>query len=310
MHNKLSENHIAFVAQELFGISEEFGNEIGRSPSSGELFEVLTSGLKSCRDHTLLNVHPANIIKLEPKLKRGIKQSEIGNSLEATESAVLNLNDNVFVIATEFISNLANVIKTDTGRAPTLDELCEVLVEGLHQCDNNLLVAIIPVHIAGVKAKLRKQRKIISKAGDILAIPAKNGECFIGCVLAKNRFGTAYGFFEGTSQPRPISASSHPPAKRHPIYSSDEFIDSGRWKIIGHDEDLLSLFPAEPEIYHREQLISDGPEIDPYGVGETASGQLRQLTKEEAEELGLLSGEYSQGYLAKYLEKRLNDTLQ
>lgn len=310
MHDKLNESHIAFVAKELLGISEEFADEIERRPSSLELFEVVTWGLKSCRDDTLLDVHPANIITLEPKLKRGIKRSDIGSSLEATESAVADLNDNVFVIATEFISNLANVIKTDTGQAPTLDELCQVLVEGLHRCDDDLLVDITAAHIVGVKAELRKQRKIVSKIGDILAIPAKNGECFIGCVLAKNRFGTAYGFFEGTSQPRPISASSHLPAKRHPIYSSDEFIASGRWKIIGHDEDLLSLFPAEPEIYHREQIISSGPEIGPYGSGETASGQLRHLTKEEAEELGLLSGEYRQSYLAEYLEKCLNDTLK
>jgi hypothetical protein len=294
----------------LLGISEAFTDETRRRPSSLALFEVLTWGLQSCRDDALLEVHPANIIKLEPKLKRGTKRSNIGSSLEARESAVLDLNDNIFVIATEFISDLVNIIKTDTGQSPALDELCEALVKELHRCEDDLLVDIAPAHIVGIQAKLRKQGKIVSKIGDIVAIPAKDGEYFIGCVLAKNTFGTAYGFFEGTSQSKPVSAASHSPAKRYPIYSGDDFIASGRWKIMGHDANLLTLFPAEPEIYHRENIISDGPEIGPYGAGETASGRLRQLTKEEAEELGLLSGAYSQVYLAEEMEKHLNDTLQ
>jgi len=309
MNTNSNENHFAMAAAGLAEISEEFVDEIERRPSSIELFAILGWGLKSCRDNTLLDVNPANITALKPKVKRGAKRLVSNTDVDETESAVEDLNDNVFVIANDFISELANAIKLDAEQAPTLDELCSVIVGGLHQCDEDLLVDISPAHIVGVKAEIRKQRKIISKVGDLVALPAKNGEFFIACILAKNCFGTAYGFFEGTSKPRPISASSHPPAKQHPIYSDDEFVATGRWQIIAHDKDLLSLFPAEPEIYHTEQLIDDGPEIGPYGSGETASGHLRHLTKEEAEEIGLISGEYNQVYLAEELEDYLNGKL-
>jgi len=152
-------------------------------------------------------------------------------------------------------------------------------------------------------------KKISAKVGDIVAIPAKNGEYFIAVILVKNPFGVAYGFFKRTSGIKPISIDLHPPVEPHPIYSGDPSMAHGRWKIIGHDERLLSLFPADPEIYHYQHKDKPNPDIGPYGSGETASGKLRPLTKEEAEELGLASGEYRQTYLPEVLEEHLNAKL-
>jgi hypothetical protein len=312
--NDSQQSPAALAAQGLHEVAEEFTDAIGRKPSSNELFEILMWAIKSGPDGMLADVNPANIIALKPQIKNGAKRFESWTRSDDTEAAVADLNDATFVVASDFLRELTNIIKNRTGQPPTLDDLCRLLVEGLHQCDDDLLVDISPMDIVGIKAEVRKQGKISVKVGDIVAIPAKNGEYFIAIILAKNVFGLAYGLFEGTSNLRPVSIHSHPPVRRHPIYSGAEFIANGRWKIIGHDEELQSLFPAEPEIYHRKQAIPGAPELEamigPYGSGETASGRLRDLTKEEAEEVGLLSGEYEQIYLPGSLEKYLNAKLE
>ena len=307
MDRERNERHVALTAAGLRDISDEFADEMGRRPTSLELFEILTWGLRSCRDDALVDVHPANVIGLAPKVKGAVR---VPRGTDDAESAVGELNDSAFVTANDFLSELTGAIRADTGQPPTLDALCAVLVEGLQRCDEHMLVGVSPAQIVGIRTETGKARKIVTKVGDVVAIPAKNGEYFIASVLAKNRFGTAYGLFDGTSRLKPVSASSHPRPKRHPMYSGDRLVASGRWKIIGHDEGLLSLFPAEPEIYHREQVIPGGAEIGPYGSGETAEGRLRHLTLEEAEEIGLLRGDYNQAYLEEDLEDHLNSTLR
>jgi len=59
--------------------------------------------------------------------------------------------------------------------------------------------------------------------------------------------------FRSTHQKTLLDAmplESHPPIFKYPLYSGMEFINNGRWKIIGHDEGLLSLFPSNPEIFY------------------------------------------------------------
>jgi hypothetical protein len=301
-------HHIRLASEGLNVISENFAVEIERRPIILELMEILTWGLKSCHDDVILDVHPANIIELKPKFKSGIKPNNL--HFNEKESAIYDLNDNVFGLATSFFSDLSKVIINDTGKSPTLNDLCDLLVKGLNECTDDILTDISPIHIVGIKTKILKRQKISTKIGDIIAIPARNKEYFIAIVVAKNRFGTAYGFFEGTSPLRKFSKSSHLIPKRYPIYTSDDLVASERWKKIDHVEDLLALFPTEPEIYHEPQIIEGGPEIGPYGSGETASGRLRNLSKEEAEEIGLLSGEYDQIWLAEFLEESFNSKFQ
>ena len=309
MSTNLNKRYFDLVVSGLNEISDEFVDELKLKPSSLEMFEILSWGLKACGDDMLADINPKNITALKPKIKKGTKSIEQSAASDQKESLVGDLNDHVFVISNDFFAGLVNAIKLDIGQAPTLENLCDVLLEGLHQCDDDLLLDVLPSKITGIKSEIRKQRKILSKVGDVIAIPAKNNAFFIACILAKNCFGTAYGFFEGTHKPRPISTTSPPPINPYPVYSDDEFVVSGKWQIISHDEKLLLLFPSEPEIYHIDQIFDEGPKIGPYGSGETASGDLRDLTKEEAEKIGLLSGEYHQSYLAEDLEAYLNSKL-
>jgi alkylhydroperoxidase/carboxymuconolactone decarboxylase family protein YurZ len=309
---EFQEKLIATAARGLTEVADEFADELERRPSSAELFEVVAQALKSFGDERLSDVSPSNVAALKPQIKRGAKRLDSRQEADGPEaSSVSDLNDAAFVVAGDLVADLADGFKRETGLPPTLNELCGLLVAAAQRCDAGLLADINPADIAGLKAEVNKRRKIKAEVGDIVAIPLENGEYAIAVILAKNTFGVAYGFFQGASKiPRPFSVNSHPPAAPHPVYSTDALVANGRWKIVGHDEALLSLFPSEPEIYLRQQVIPGMPDygknIGPYGSGQTASGRTRDLTKEEAEELGLLDGTYRQTFVAQYLEDHLS----
>jgi hypothetical protein len=300
---------IALSAEGIKEVADEFAAEMRHRPSCADLFEILTWALRTGDKDKLSDVNTYNIIALRPQMK---KRDGRPDSLDRDYSggAVAGLNDAVFVAASDFLLRLVKAFKDATGRLPSLTDFCDLLVDGLRQCDELLLDDIFPAQITSVKPEVLKQKKITPRVGDIVAIPARNGDYFFAVVLAKNAFGTAYGLFEGTSRLKPVSKDSHPAVNPRPVYSADDLIESGRWKIIGHDEGLLSLFPEEPEIYHRQRADRPNPQLGPYGAGETASGKLRPLTREEAEEIGLLGDEYRQSYLPETLENYLNAKLK
>jgi hypothetical protein len=298
------------------GLSEmvaTFTSEIGQKPSLSELFEILCWELKACPDDCLEDVSVSSIVALKLKMKRGGKISESPINEDVPESAtstIEDLNDNIFVIANDLLSGAINAFSLNNGRGPSLKELCGLLWEGLKSCENNILRDVDLSQVLGISAEIRKQKKISSKVGDLVAIPAKDGKFFAACILAKNCFGTAYGIFDGTYHLRfsrkPLTLTS---PRLHPIYSDNVLISSGRWQIINHSEELLSRFPAEPEIYHIDQILEDGPKIGRYGSGETPSGIMRDLTKEESGEIGLLTGKYNQVYTGEDLEIYLSESL-
>ena len=309
MGQKSLEPYVDLAADGMRDAAQAFADEIGRKPSLSELLEILTWALRSCRDDALSDVHPANVIALRPRVRKGAKGNSSGPDSPAMESAVQDLNDSAFVIASSFLARLVSAIKADTGQAPSTSDVCDLIAKAL-QVDNHLLVALGPGDLVELEAEVRKSRKFVPKLGDIIAIPAKDGRFFVGVILDKNVFGTAYGFFEGTTGLMPFSKLSQGTPRRHAIYSGDQLIASGRWKIIGHDEKLLELFPRNPEIFHYPQSVPGNPPVGPYGSGETPSGQLRNLTKEEAQELGIVGGKYRQGYTPEYLETYLNSELR
>jgi hypothetical protein len=246
------------------------------------------------------------VVALRPQLKKGA-----AGAVEAPGgSAVSGLNDAAFVVAGDLVSEVADGFRKGDGRAPTLKELCGLLVEALHGRGEALLSGAAPSDVAAVKAEVRKQKRIKAGVGDVVAIPTEGGGFHTAVILAINKYGVAYGIFEGASKlPRPVSSDFHPPPRKHPVYSTDEFVASGRWPVVGHDEGLRALFPAEPEMYYRKQVIPGAErameKIGPYGTARTASGGKRDLTQEEAEELGLLDGTYRQTYQPEQLEKHL-----
>ena len=145
--------------------------------------------------------------------------------------------------------------------------------------------------------------------GDIVAIPARDDRHFLGVVLDRNAFGTALGLFEGTHPAHAISAADHPPVVGRPVYVGELGVARGRWQIIGSDRGLVDLFPAKPEIFHRPDpdLLDDS--VGPHGAAESPDRQVRQLSEQEAREVGIYDPDFVQIYPSEQLEDRLNKQL-
>jgi hypothetical protein len=295
------ERYAVAIEEGLREIVESFTLEIGRRPSLHELLQILTWGLRGAPDDILSDSHPANVSALRPRFTKGRKT--VG-SAEGHTSSVDDLNDSAFSSATEVLAKVARSINADEGKPPTLARLLALITTSLCETGDSL-ISDDPSDLAAIQPEVSRRGKTAVRPGDIVAIPAADGEFFTGVVLERNAFGTAYGLFKGKGPLRRFSLGAQPPIMRFPVYTGDESVASGRWRILGHDDELRKLFPQEPEIYHRQQLLAAGPKIGKYGSAETASGKMRDLTHEEADALGLLTGEYQQAYMPEELEQYL-----
>jgi hypothetical protein len=312
MSDELKERQLARLAAALREVSEDFEEEVGRRPTCAEFFEVLAEGLRETPDDTLGDVTTANVLALRPT-------PPCADAAGGEESAVGELNDNVFNLAADLMAETAARLRADSAEAPTLDALCAALTAALRLCPDELFTGARPAEVTAVGAevegkKKRGGKKRASRAGDIVAIPAGGGGYYTAVVVAKNIFGTAYGIFEGQTPLEGVSASGRAPlAKPNTLYSGDRFVGKGRWKIVGHDDAALAHFPAEPELYHRPGLpewLSKGA----FGAAQhPKEDKFRDLSKEEAEELGLLSepgpgsykGVFQEEAFEQYLDARL-----
>jgi hypothetical protein len=217
---------------------------------------------------------------------------------------VAELNDNTFGEAAYFLAFLAEQVGAVSGRAASADELAEQILHVVHAGklefedisgeDVVALTADVPKHIA--KAKV----------GDVLAIPVQGGHR-LASVVARNHFGTAIGLLQGVfPDPRPGGVHQQS-AGRRPMYTDDQQIANGTWSIVDHNDALLAHFPTEPEIYHGPDPVLPGPRLGEFGAAESPSGAMRQISEEEAREVGLLDNTYEQVYLSEHLHQLLNE---
>jgi hypothetical protein len=210
------------------------------------------------------------------------------------------LNDQLFVLAADLFGWLAGNLETAKLDETQLSDWLTTVVRALMATGT---VRARQADLQKVEVKTTRGKSKRGKVGDIVAIPAGGGGYYVAVIVAKNQFGTAYGFFRGT---HPLRAPSKARVVEHPIYSDEDPILAGRWKIIGHGEQLRSSFPPEPEIFHRPQKTYPGePEIGPFGSGETVSGKMRKVSEAEAQRLGLLDGSYRQIYPSQIFESAL-----
>ncbi|MGO1053089.1 hypothetical protein [Crossiella sp. CA198] len=279
-----------FASQELSRLSEEIASELDRRPTLLELLEVLGWGAQSLRDK-LADDPPFPIVFAASPPVTG-------------ESCAGDLTDSIYAEAGDILEALANELAEGRESKPTLDDLVSLIARGLVFAETNIIEGASCLQGLTVANPARRPRP---KSGDIIAIPAANGAYHLAVVVAQDNFGTAFGLFQGTHPAKPISATHHPPVHPIPRYVDDEAIRSGRWPAIGHDNALLAKFRT-PELFHTPH--EDFPDLGPHGAAETASGNLRPLTKEEAQEVGLTKPSFRQAYLWKRFERLLNEDLK
>lgn len=157
--------------------------------------------------------------------------------------------------------------------------------------------------------KAVNRKKVTLVPGDIVAIPRMMGGYYFIVHIASNQFGEAFGLLGGHSDVPELPSDWAPVPIKYPTYSGNAFVANGRWKRVGHRDDLLGLFPKSPPIYHSksDNILNDS--IGKYGSAETASGELRDLTESDADEIGVLARKYRQIMLEEefegYLQSRL-----
>lgn len=145
--------------------------------------------------------------------------------------------------------------------------------------------------------------------GDIVAIPRQRGGYYVVLHLASNRFGEAFGLFDGhIDEPQITSAWLPIPISIH-VYTGKNSVRNGRWSRIGCREELRSLFAKKPEIYHAKSDNPSNTAIGPFGSAETADGDLRQLSESESRGIGLPQGRYRQIMLEEQFEQFLERTI-
>jgi hypothetical protein len=259
----------------------ELEDSLGSEPALGHVLSMLLWGVHSLHPDAVSRTDPAAVKSLTAETEKGTVAAE----------PVDDANDAAFTEAADLVADLAADLASDRGRAPTLNQLLDALSSGLSAFD----VSKLEADTGTTKGKRPSE-------GDVVAIPIGGGRHRLAVMLERNRFGVAFGLFKGEHPLTPSLPAGLEP-ERHPVHTDDDAVRSGRWAVIGHDDGLRSKF-SRPEIFHEPD--PDDHEIGEYGSGETEDGRLRDLDKQEAEELGVLSGDFDQVFLSEELETRLS----
>jgi hypothetical protein len=229
--------------------------------------------------------------------------------MSKTEGLTSTLNDSCFVHARESLRTLCQMIEEESDVKPSLKDLCEILAVSLQSCSSDLLSDVDVRAVEKLTPKVAPHKRVSLRPGDILAVPREKDGYYFIIYIASNRFGEAFGIFSGHRQIPRLPAKWEPVPAKFPVYTGKSLVVSGRWRRIDHREDLLDLFPKAPEIYHSKSDNPSNGRIGPYGSAEAATGELRELTEAEANQIGLTRGTYRQVMLEEQFEKYLQDNL-
>lgn len=220
-------------------------------------------------------------------------------------SRIGELNDVAFVEASDWLLFLAREIATAKGHRVLLAEL----VDGIRESIVESQISFGDVSASELSTLVAEvQRKVVAvRCGDVVAISRRGGRYSIAVVVARNRFGTALGFLRGSFPYPRVGDPQHCQVESRPVYTDDQLIANGTWPVIDHNENLLLLFPKDPEIYHAPDLTLPGVQVGRFGSAESSSGDMRHISKDEAEQVGLLGGTYRQIYVSRQLQQSLDD---
>lgn len=122
------------------------------------------------------------------------------------------------------------------------------------------------------------------KPGNVYSVRRAGGGFFLLVYITKNRWGFAFGILDGYVSTPHLPEGMTAAGGQNPVYSCVEPILKGTWQFLVNREELLQLFPVDPELYHEPE---ESDEFGPYGCAELPSGDLRKVEKEEADKIGL-----------------------
>ena len=293
----LSASALGEASSGLAEVAAEFADELGGAPTLAEFLELLGWAVPTNSDAT-------DGLFPEPLRFKAVLS---GNKLYRSHapSRVPELDDHLFDDAGEHHRELLERMRA-TGDAPvTPQQFASALLQVLRS-GRIVLADVEPKDIRKLTADVPKKRVPKPRPGDVLAIPARNGGFHMAVVVTLNRFGTALGLFRGTCARARLDANLRRAPRKLPVYTDNGRVADGTWKIVGHDDSLLALFPSDPPIYHRPNAWR-GIDTGEFGAAETADCTLRLIGPDEAREVGLQDGTYRQVCHAAWLQKLLDD---
>lgn len=275
----------------------DLAEQLGGQPSLAELLEVLGWSIPP-DDNIGTGSFPVPL-KLRAKVQ-GSRRYE-----SERPSRTCELNDSAFVDASAFLLLLAEQAAARTGEPVSPTMLVAGIAAAL-ETSGIRLADIAADEVVGLEADA-PQRKPKVRPGDVLAIPAAAGGYHLASVVDRNHFGTALGLLRGTAVFPTLGGETPVVLRRHCFHTDDEQVAAGVWKIVGHDESLRELFPCPSEIYHGTDLRWPDVDLGEFGAAESAQGELRLITEDEAREVGLIDGSYRQSLLSEHLQQALDD---
>jgi hypothetical protein len=131
------------------------------------------------------------------------------------------------------------------------------------------------------------------KPGDVVAIPSGRGGYRLAVTITRNRFGIAFGLFQGRHAVARIPGDDDA-IYPLPVYSDVQSVTSGAWKVLGTQESLLQRFPREPVIFHL------------MGLAELPDGTLRKASAEELVLVEKAQSYFNQAYMSNVLQSVLD----
>lgn len=283
------------IAAGLAEVASDFAGEVGGPPTLAEFLEILGWATPANSAATYGG------FPLPMRFTAHLKGNKRYESDEP--SRVSGLNDGVFVDATDCLVALVEQLGA-AGTPVSPRRFAAALVQVLRS-EKIALADITGADVRKLAAEPSKQRG--ARTGDILALPSRQGGYRMAVVLTRNRFGTAIGLFHGRSPQGRLSRSLRAAPRKYPVYTEESRIKDGTWKIVGHDESLSALFPADPPIYHEPNAWPGIVDTGDFGAAETADGSMRFIDADEAREVGLQDGTYRSSHVADFLQKTLDD---
>ncbi|MGI5176093.1 hypothetical protein ACQEVZ_07180 [Dactylosporangium sp. CA-152071] len=264
----------------MLGLLEEMADQLERTPTLAEFAEVFSRSV------------PAEDARIDIERSPAVIVATAGNKRVSGDTAqVDDLEDHVYAA----VSNVFNVLVTTWpgSDAPKLSALLVEISEVLREMPAQSVTGVgrnTRLKLQGPSAHRRPQ------PGDVVSIPSGKGGYRLAVVVARNRFGIAYGLFKGRHAIPRIPGNDHA-IYPLPVYSDDRSVTNGTWKILGTRESLLQRFPRDPVIYHFK------------GPAESPDGTLRELSEEEVVLTELAKSYYNQAYMSHVLQDELDQGL-
>ena len=294
MSEVFSAGDLAEASKLVSRVFEAFADEQDGEPGFGEFLEILGWSVPTSSEFMGSSPMPL-MFKAKVKGNRRYKA-------EPSEH-VAELNDNTFNEATDLLAFLVERAGSARGQEVSPADLAGYVLEVLH-AGKISFVDIGSGDVVDLTVDVPK-RIPKPKVGDVVAIPAAESGYHLAVALSDDQTGLALGILQEVFPTPRVGRADQYRARHIPVYTGKALIADGAWRIVGHNEELLALFPDPPELYWPAVTVF-GERFGDYGAAGQTGGPKRLISKEEATAVGLLDNTYERVHIEENFQRDLD----